>query len=153
MSFSKLITGSKYMNIQRLRKFFIVAVVSLFLVPLLAACGGSGAINASLTEDYKIQLSKTTAKAGSITFHVTNNATDLNHEFVIVKTDLQAADLPLNSDGNVDETKLDIIGRVPQLEPGKSQDLTVDLAAGHYVIMCNLPGHYAQGMYTDFSVQ
>jgi uncharacterized cupredoxin-like copper-binding protein len=28
--------------------------------------------------------------------------------------------------------------------------LTIDLAAGHYAIVCNLPGHYAAGMHVDF---
>jgi uncharacterized cupredoxin-like copper-binding protein len=30
--------------------------------------------------------------------------------------------------------------------------LTVDLAAGSYVLLCNLPGHYESGMRTAFDV-
>jgi len=37
--------------------------------------------------------------------------------------------------------------------PAAAQDLSVNLAAGHYVLMCNAPGHYKQGMYLDFTVQ
>jgi uncharacterized cupredoxin-like copper-binding protein len=28
--------------------------------------------------------------------------------------------------------------------------LTVDLTEGHYAIVCNLNGHYANGMHQDF---
>ena len=30
--------------------------------------------------------------------------------------------------------------------------LTVDLEPGHYVLFCNLPGHYRLGMRSDFEV-
>ena len=83
------------MNVQRIRKSLVIAVMGLFLLPLLSACGGPASVNATLTEDYQIQLSKDTVKAGDITFHIKNDATDLNHEFVIVDSDLQAANLPL----------------------------------------------------------
>ena len=35
---------------------------------------------------------------------------------------------------------------------GSSQDLKVNLAAGKYVLICNLPAHYKQGMHTAFTV-
>jgi uncharacterized cupredoxin-like copper-binding protein len=30
--------------------------------------------------------------------------------------------------------------------------LTIDMAEGHYAIVCNLNGHYAAGMHQDFWV-
>jgi uncharacterized cupredoxin-like copper-binding protein len=30
--------------------------------------------------------------------------------------------------------------------------LTIDMAEGHYAIVCNLNGHYASGMHQDFWV-
>jgi uncharacterized cupredoxin-like copper-binding protein len=27
--------------------------------------------------------------------------------------------------------------------------LTIDMAVGHYAIVCNLPGHYGMGMHQD----
>ena len=30
--------------------------------------------------------------------------------------------------------------------------LTIDMKAGHYAVVCNLPGHYAGGMHEDFWV-
>ena len=36
--------------------------------------------------------------------------------------------------------------------PAPRQSLDVSLKAGSYVIICNLPGHYASGMHTAFTV-
>lgn len=37
-----------------------------------------------------------------------------------------------------------------ELLPGKSAEMTLDLAARHYVLLCNLPEHYKNGMRIDF---
>ena len=34
----------------------------------------------------------------------------------------------------------------------RRQPLTLTLEEGQYVIICNLPGHYEQGMYTGLKV-
>ncbi len=39
-----------------------------------------------------------------------------------------------------------------ELGPGKSASGIFDLAPGNYVLICNLWGHYADGMYTAFEV-
>jgi uncharacterized cupredoxin-like copper-binding protein len=134
-----------------LPKRIVTLAILLVLAPVLVACGANK-IDVSLTS-YAITPSTDTAKAGDITFSVTNNATDMAHEFVIVSTDLAANALPLDANGDVDEDKIDIVDEILDLQPGDSQDLTVNLPAGHYVLLCNLPGHYAQGMYLDFTVQ
>jgi uncharacterized cupredoxin-like copper-binding protein len=28
--------------------------------------------------------------------------------------------------------------------------LTIDMTSDHYAVVCNLPGHYANGMHQDF---
>ena len=38
------------------------------------------------------------------------------------------------------------------MKPGTSMVLTIDMKAGHYAVVCNLPGHYAGGMHEDFWV-
>ena len=124
----------------------------LLLMVLVSACGPKQtSIDANLST-YKIDMAQTSAPAGDITFKVKNNATDMVHEFVIFKTDLDAAQLPVDSDGNVIEDQLQKVDEV-ELEAGKSQDLKVNLAKGHYAIVCNQPGHYKQGMYVNFTAQ
>ncbi len=134
------------------RKLFAGLALAFLVLPALAACGGSGAVNAEV-KSYAIDTASTVS-AGQVTFHVSNVTTDnVTHEFVIVKTDLDSADLPVDADGNVDEDQITVVDEVEDLEPGNSEDLTVNLDPGHYVIMCNVEGHYKQGMHTNLTVQ
>jgi uncharacterized cupredoxin-like copper-binding protein len=126
------------------------------LVMLATACSGASptppsgtAITATLKE-FSIQLSQATAAAGAVTFTVTNSGS-MVHEFVVLKTDTQAADLPLTNDA-VNEDNYTSMGEVADLEAGATGTLTATLAAGHYAIICNLPGHVRQGMAVDFTV-
>ncbi len=136
-------------------KTLALGLLLLLSLGILSACsaggGGGNAINADLS-DYAINLSQSTAKSGSITFHVKNQANDISHSFVIIKTDLDAANLPTDSAGNVDMGQLQQVESAT-LNPGESKDVTATLDAGHYAIICDLPGHYAMGMYTNFTVQ
>lgn len=108
------------------------------------------AIAATLKE-YSIQLSSATAPAGSVTFTVTNSGT-MVHEFVVLKTDIAATALPLTN-GEVAEANFTKMGEVADIAAGASGTLTVTLAAGHYAIICNLPGHVVAGMVVDLTVQ
>ena len=137
----------------KLRRFLALITLGLLITPLLAACGPK-TVNVT-EESYGLALDKSSIGAGTITFHVTNNATDQAHEFVIFQTDLSADSLPLNSDGDVDEEGEGVnhIDEVEDIQTGESKDLTVDLQPGHYALICNMPGHYAQGMHIDFTVK
>jgi len=136
-------------------KMLIGLALAVLIIPILTACGPT-TVDAALTT-YKITLDKDSAPAGEITFHVHNDATDLTHEFVIFKTDLAPDNLPTNDDGTVDEegqgvTHIDEV----ELDPGASQDLTVNLEAGKYVLICNIDSdemHYAHGMHVGFTVK
>jgi len=137
------------------------ALVIVGLVVALAACSSTTSpspstagtttttITGTLTE-YTIELSATSAPAGTVIFNVTNAGTII-HEFVILKTDVWAADLPLAGD-SVDEGAFNAIGEVEETEPGGSGTFTATLEPGHYAIICNVSGHVSQGMVTDFTV-
>ncbi len=38
------------------------------------------------------------------------------------------------------------------IAPGASSGVTLTLAPGRYELVCNLPGHYAAGMYAQVTV-
>lgn len=122
-------------------------------VLVLSACSGAkgNSIDVKLSS-YKIDMTATSAPAGDVTFHLENTTTDTDHEFVVFKTDLDASKLPLDADGNVDEAQLTSMGE-EELKPGEKKDLNLNLQAGHYAIICNMDGHYGQGMYVNFTVQ
>ena len=135
------------------------AAFGLFLslaLLLLAGCASSGSakgneVNVTLSS-YKIDMDKSSVPAGSVTFHIKNTASDMEHEFIVFQTDLDPSKLPLDNEGNVAEDQLKSLGE-KELKPNESGDLTIDMPAGHYVMVCNQPGHYQQGMYTAFTVQ
>ena len=145
------------------KSFQIFLVLVLFVMPLLTACGPT-TINGTLAT-YSLTLSSNTASAGKVTFHVTNTATDQNHEFVIFKTDLPEDQLPLIDDGsgtmkiNEEGAGVEHIDEIADsdLPPGASKDLTVDFKPGRYVIVCNLVknsvSHYHEGMRAVFTVK
>ena len=116
------------------------------------ASGSSGAVSATETE-FKIDLGASTAAAGPVTFEIQNAGTVV-HEFVVMKTDLAADKLPLDTSAGVvseDTDGLTVVDEVEDIQVGSSASLTVDLPAGHYVLICNVPAHYAAGMRADFT--
>jgi uncharacterized cupredoxin-like copper-binding protein len=123
-----------------------------------AACGGGGGIKATLT-NFKIELGSSTAKSGEVTFDIKNNGPSV-HEFVVFKTDLAPDQLPTTEENGVtivDEegAGIEAIDEKEDIAVNASTTLTVTLAAGKYVLLCNRPqdgGHYEQGMHTAFTV-
>lgn len=139
---------------KQVRRIAGVLVLGLLLIGALAACGGGkSSVDVTLTGDYQIQLSSSTANAGEVTFNIQNTAQDIEHEFVIVKTDLSPSDMPKDDNGDVIEDQVNIVTEQEAIQPGESATLVANLEAGHYVLMCNLPGHFMQGMHAEFTVQ
>ena len=103
--------------------------------------------------DFSVTPDPDSAPAGEITFDITNDA-EQTHEFVVFKTDLAPDQLPTDEDGDVDEAGegVEHIDEIEDIGAGSTQSLTVNLDAGSYVLICNLPGHYAQGMHAGFTV-
>ena len=58
----------------------------------------------------------------------------------------------IDAENQVDEDKVGDKGEVSELDPGKSGTLTVALKPGKYLLICNVPGHYSAGMWTEFEV-
>jgi uncharacterized cupredoxin-like copper-binding protein len=135
----------------RLQRLFVVPAAAA-LVFAIGSCGGGSGIGATLA-DYSITLDESTASAGDVTFDVTNEA-EQPHEIVVFKTDLAPDALPVDADGNVDEAGegVELVDEIEDIGPGDTPSLTVALDAANYVILCNIPGHYAQGMHTAFVV-
>lgn len=116
--------------------------------------GGGGTSSVAATEvDYSITLDSTDLSAGEVTFNVTNDAEQV-HEFVVIKTDLAEDQLPLDDTGDVSESSSEIspVDEIEDIQPGSTPALAVTLDAGSYVAICNLPGHYGQGMHVGFTV-
>lgn len=131
-----------------MKKIFSLLIAALWLT----ACGGGPTTVGITLESFKIVPTLTSAKAGEVTFTIQNKATDQVHEFVVLKTDLAADQLPLDGEGNASEEAGEVADEVEDIAIGQSTELKVNLQAGHYVLLCNLPGHYKSGMHAEFTV-
>ena len=101
-----------------------------------------------------IKASPPGAKAGVVTFKVTNDSKDTIHEMIVMYLADPTKPLPyIDSDKRVDEDKAGDKGEVSELDPGKSGSLTVNLKAGTYLLICNVAGHFDAGMWTTFTVK
>jgi uncharacterized cupredoxin-like copper-binding protein len=86
----------------------------------------SAPVAVKVTEvDFKIQLPKTSFKAGPVTFEVTNTG-KVPHDLVVKGNGVNA--------------------KTPLLNPGQSKTLKVDLKPGTYELYCSVPGHKQLGM-------
>jgi uncharacterized cupredoxin-like copper-binding protein len=94
--------------------------------------GGGGETVAISETEYKIDPADPTVKAGSVTFDVTNDGAT-------------AHDLEIEGDGVEEVTDT--------IEPGASDQLTVDLEPGTYEMYCTIGGHADLGMEGQVTVQ
>jgi uncharacterized cupredoxin-like copper-binding protein len=104
-------------------------------------------VSVSLKE-FKVLPAASQAAAGKVAFHVRNAGT-VKHEFVVIRTNKQAADLLKGS--RADETGK--VGEIDGLNRGQSGKLSLHLKPGHYALICNQPGHYKAGQHVDFTVR
>jgi uncharacterized cupredoxin-like copper-binding protein len=91
--------------------------------------------------------------AGKVDISVDNKGPD-DHELIVVRG--RPAGLPMRSDGlTIDEDAVASKepGALEPGTPGATRNLEVDLKPGHYVMFCNMYGHYESGMHTDLVVR
>lgn len=95
----------------------------------------------------------TTIKAGSTTFAITNGGT-APHELLMFKSELAPAAYPVDAAGDIleDGAGVALVSDGENIDPGGTQARTVDLVPGTYLFVCNIPGHFKQGMATVVTV-
>jgi uncharacterized cupredoxin-like copper-binding protein len=136
-------------------------LLALGLLAVVAAAGctrGDAAPQGKVVEvhesDFKITTKTLLVHAGLVTLRV-HNSGQSTHELNIDRTDIAADALPLRADGlsvNEDAKRLHRIAGMDGIRLGATRDLTVRLSPGHYVLYCNLEGHYLGGMYALLEV-
>src|SRR5437879_13713619 len=100
--------------------------------------------------DYKISVNVPSVKAGAIKIGVRNLGA-MEHSFQVLKTDIPPDKLPV--DGASAKAKEDgKVGEIASIPAGKSSAVTLDLAPGKYVFICNIASHYQLGMHAGFTV-
>ena len=100
-----------------------------------------------------IRADQTSVKSGTIAFDITNWSRSVVHEMLIVSVD--GPDAPLPYDYNklqVPEEQVKVLGDSGELAPNASKAMTVELAPGSNILLCNVVRHYAAGMAVAFTV-
>lgn len=136
------------------------ALVSVLAVSGLAGCTGSSSAAPGTRVDvtigdFHVKVSRRTVPAGTVVLHVTNHGPS-THEINVDLSRYDSADLPIESDGLTaaeDAKGLRRIDSIEQVDLHHSADLTLELKPGHYVLWCNLEGHYLGGMHVSLDVR
>ena len=100
-----------------------------------------------------VRINQPSVKAGTIHFDVTNWSQGMLHELLVVPVDNPQATLPYDySKAQVAEDQVKVLGDTGELQPSASQTLDLALTPGSYLLICNVPGHYAAGMVAVLTV-
>ena len=147
-------------------RIFSLVLIGLLSLALLAACSsddsssGGDATSTSETDEttvsvtlkeWAVEADSTSVPAGEVKFNVSNQGT-IPHEMVIARNDGDAGSLPVE-DSKVVEDQVDVVGEVEQFAAGESSSGSFTLEPGSYVLFCNIPAHYEQGMHLAFTVE
>ena len=128
----------------------------------LAACSSEENTTVDVAlQEFSVTPAQDSAPSGSVTFEVENTGPDDVHEFVVIKTDLAPEALPTDDKGAVNEEGegIEVVDEIEDVPVGETQEVTVELEAGTYALICNIydeeeqEAHYKLGMRTAFTVE
>ena len=108
-----------------------------------------------LLEDFKVRRDAAIVPAGTVSLSIRNQG-PTTHELIVVRTDRAPDKLPLQDDGlTVDEEApgINLLDEAEGLDIDDRQTMVLDLAAGNYVMYCNLEGHYLGGMHAELTAR
>ena len=138
----------------------------VFVIAALAGCGAdpssqpdaddfalSNKVTGSVRE-WDVEVSASRAKAGEVTFAIANFGT-IQHEFLVTKTSFEPGKIPLGVNNRFDEELegIEVVDEIPEWPVNEAKVLTLELEAGTYELLCNIEGHYANGMHHMFVVE
>ncbi|MFE4414654.1 sulfocyanin-like copper-binding protein [Streptomyces sp. NPDC093064] len=107
-----------------------------------------------------LRVAPSTVHAGTVSLRVVNSGA-LTHEVVVLplRAGQVMGERPVGSDGNVSEAGS--LGEASRscrggagdgITSGATDWTTLTLHPGRYELVCNMPGHYAAGMYDELDV-
>ena len=104
--------------------------------------------------EWGIEVSAGRAKAGEVIFAIANYGT-IQHEFLVTKTSFEPGKIPLGDNNRFDEELdgIEVIDEIKEWPVNEAKVLKLDLEPGTYELLCNIEGHYANGMHHSFVVE
>jgi uncharacterized cupredoxin-like copper-binding protein len=142
------------------RKFVVVtglaaATASAAALAMTASAGPAGGARASVAtvgvtlKEFKLIPSPAGTSGRKVTFAIKNTG-KLEHEFIVMRTSTRAGKLPVS--GNRAK-EIGVVAEAEDIAPGATRRLKVSFKRGHYVLLCNIKGHYRAGQFADFTVR
>jgi uncharacterized cupredoxin-like copper-binding protein len=128
-----------------------IVAMSVVVVSVSVSTGGavtSKPLVAVQVDEFSVFPGTQGAPKGKVRFVVTNIGT-VEHEFVVLKTAQPAGNLLKGKEAS----ESGAVGEIGSVPPGQARTLSLTLKAGHYSLICNLPGHYKTGQFADFYVR
>jgi uncharacterized cupredoxin-like copper-binding protein len=130
---------------------------SAVLTPSLVA--SAPAVSASPAGTQKIGLTEfkvdvaSTIKAGKTDFTISNQGI-APHELLMFKSNLDPSAYPTDAAGDIKEegAGVTLVSDGDNIDPAGTQARTADLAPGTYLFVCNIAGHFKQGMFKVVTV-
>lgn len=114
---------------------------------------GYGMMGQGMMGGMSLRTNTASVKAGKVTFDVTNLSRSIVHEMIVVAVENPNAPLPYDySTGQIPEKQVKMLGETEEMEPNAEKTISLDLKPGNYLLICNVPGHYAAGMWTPLTV-
>lgn len=100
-----------------------------------------------------VRTNVSSVKAGNVTFDVTNLSRSIVHEMIVVAVENPNTPLPYDyNTGQIPEKQVKMLGETKEMAPNAEKTITLDLKPGFYLLICNVPGHYAAGMWAPLTV-
>lgn len=145
----------------RMPSWITLGVLATVGVLISAACGGGAPASTDVEiSEFSLTVTPVSVTEGGVEFTVTN-AGAFPHQFVVIRTNLAPDALPTTAEGGVDESQVDVVGRIDTFDPGTTRLVKLDMPKANYVLICNIISapadgdvisHYANGMATRFTV-
>jgi hypothetical protein len=140
-----------------LRPLRLAAAALSVALPLSGCAAGAhdaavGSVVRLTERDFRISAPKEVA-AGDVVLRVENRGPDA-HELIVVRAGKGL--LPLRGDGvtvNEEAVQGSEVGALEPGQPNSVRELQVHLTPGHYILFCNMSGHFLGGMHHELVVR
>lgn len=114
---------------------------------------GFGMMGRGMMGGMSVRTNIASVKAGKVTFEVSNLSRSIVHEMIVVAVDNPNVPLPYDyNKGQIPEKQVKMLGETEEMQPNAVKTIVLDLKPGAYLLICNVPGHYAADMWTPLTV-
>ena len=133
----------------------ILGAVGVAVAAIGTASAGSArsadaeiAVTMGKPKEYSLTAKPTSGKGGEVALAVRNRG-KIVHEFILLRTPSKPPKVKPRSEEPAKVVEPGFLAELEDVEPGDRVTLVMPLKKGHYVLLCNIEGHYAGGMRAD----